>query len=198
MGRGVVYVAYGDAAEREMNYSLDSLRRWHDWPVVQVKSHVKGMGDGMSDKQRSRWAKVTMIDWTPWDDTLYLDADTRITGDLSAGFDILDDGWDMAMAFSEHQGNNWLWHVLPEDRALTKETWDGLQALQLQCGVMFVRKNDATRALFSAWRQEWRRCQDEDQGAFLRAWRESPVRLWLMGRPWNGGEVVRHYHGRAR
>ena len=202
MGRqrrqGVAYITYGDASEREMAYSLDTLRRFHDWPLVQMRSRVPGMTEDMTGKQKSRLAKVTMLDWTPWDDTLYLDADTRINGDLSAGFRILDDGWDMAMAFSENQGHDWLWHVLDDDRALTKETWDGLQALQLQCGVMFVRKNEATRALFDAWRREWAWHKDEDQAAFLRAWRESPVRLWLLGRAWNGGGLVAHYHGRVR
>jgi len=175
--------------------SLATLRRRHDWPVLQMRQNLPGM-DGMNDKQRSRWAKTTMLDWTPWLDTLYLDADTRVWGDLSAGFQVLDDGWDLALTISDNQAEDWLWHIDAGERAQTREECG--QMLQLQAGAFFVRRNRRTVGLWQQWATEWLRWGDEDQGAFLRALQASPVRLWLLGRPWNGGALVNHLYGRCR
>lgn len=197
MSRGVVYIAYGAKAEREMDYAVESLRRHHDWPVCQWRGHLPG--EPSTDKGRSRHAKTHMLDWTPFDDTLYLDADTRVQGDVAAGFAVLEAGWDVAMAPSANQGDDWLWHVSEDERALTRRVL-GYEALQLQAGVLFVRRNARTRALWAAWADEWARFADEDQGAFLRALDRVPVRLWLLGYPWNsnGGQLVNHFHGRVR
>ena len=153
----------------------------------------------LSDKQRSRLAKVRLFSWTPYKDTLYLDADTRVQGDISAGFDILDDGWDMAMTPSANQPGDgfWLWHVGDEEREETRRYYD-TEPIQLQGGMFFVRRNDWTRTLCDAWTDEWRRWGDEDQGALLRAMKACPVRLWMLGRDWNGGELVNHLFGRTR
>lgn len=197
--RGVVYVAFGQRAQAEMSASRDTLARFHpDWPVHVMSTSLPGAPERATNKQLSRWAKASMLSWSPFDDTLYLDADTRIRGDLSAGFAILANGWDVAMVASENQGHDWLWHSTDEDRALTRAEWGGMEALQLQCGLMFVRRNEATRALWGRWLAEWARGQGEDQGAFLRAYCQAPVKLWLLGKPWNGGAVVNHLFGRVR
>lgn len=195
--RGVIYIAYGEKAEREAEQSIATLRRFHDWPLVLMRQPFPELRQDATDKQKSRWAKVTMLDWTPFDDTLYLDADTRIYGDLSAGFEALAAGWDLALAPSDNQGQDWLWHVAGREREQTRADW-GFEPLQLQAGVMFVRRNERTRALWERWAYEWRWYAGEDQGALLRALREAPVRIWLLGRPWNGGALVGHLFGRTR
>jgi len=69
--------------------------------------------------------------------------------------------------------------------------------LSLQGGVFFFRKSPQAHAFFESWRQEWGRFGDQDQGAMLRAMALSPLRVWLLGRPWNGGAVIGHLFGRA-
>jgi len=69
--------------------------------------------------------------------------------------------------------------------------------LVLQAGVMWVRKNDRTRDLFERWGMVWWLQGGADQGALLLAFRFCPVRLWLFGRPWNGGPAIRHHFGAA-
>lgn len=197
--QGIAYIAYGEKARREVDASLETLRRFHDWPVVVAPEHPVPHTRFVdaTDKVRSRWAKVRLLDWAPWDKILYLDADTRVRGDLSAGFEILDDGWDMAMAPSSQQGRNWLWHCLPEERYEVREQW-GFEPVQLQAGMMFVRRSPAAQILFSAWTTQWVAYHDEDQAAFLRAYAQHPVKIWTLGSPWNGGALINHMCGRCR
>jgi len=193
--KGVVYIAYGGEAQAEMERSRVTLEQHNDLPVT-VAPVLPGM-EPLSDKQKSRQAKVRLFEWTPYRDTLYLDADTRVQGDVSGGFAILDGGWDLAIAPSVNQGEDWLWHVGEDEREETRRYYD-LQPVQLQGGVFFVRQNYLTETFFDAWADEWRRWGDEDQGALLRALKACPVRLWMLGRDWNGGKLIQHLFGRTR
>ena len=192
--QGVAYVAFGAQAEQEQEQAVASLQRVHSWPVEVVRNAPLGL----TDMQASRWAKTHLLDLVPFEQILYLDADTRVQGDLSAGFQVLDDGWDIALAFSENQGQDWLWHVGDEERNATRAAWGGMEPLQLQAGMMFVARNERTYELFAEWQRQWAQWKDQDQGALLRALRIKPVRVWLFGRPWNGGALVRHLFGRTR
>ncbi len=202
---GFVYVAFGAGAEREAAASIGSLRRFHQESVIVVsdndegripsadyflRSKTTGLAD---DVQRSRWAKVN-LDALPLDRACYLDADTRVQGDLSAGFEVLGDGWDLVITPSDHQAQEVMWHV---DEGEREATLDALACvpLALQGGVFFWRKNERTRAFFRAWREEWLRWKGQDQGALLRALWRAPLRVWVLGRPFNGGSVVQHRFG---
>lgn len=148
--------------------------------------------------RRSRWAKVNLDRWSPFCSTLYLDADTRIYTDVSAGFEILDAGWDMAISYSIQQGDASLRHIGEADRQATLRALCCAEVLQLQAGVMFFDKSVIVKRFFSAWRQEWSRFEGQDQGALLRALERVPLRVWLLGREWNGGTIIGHRFGMAR
>lgn len=196
---GVIMIAIGDRARSEAVSAIGSLKQRHDWPVAVVGEPVAGADSVIpfeSPGYGARRAKLSMDILSPWDQFLYLDADTRVRGDISTGFDILADGWDMAITASEHQERDWLWHVSDDERAETEQRHGRL--LQLQGGMMFVAKNERTAALFEAWRYEWSRYQQNDQAALLRAMQIAPVRLWLLGHDYNGGALVEHRFGRAR
>lgn len=178
---------------------IASLRQFHTWPVMAMSD---GTVDGADVIRRweqpgwgARWAKLHMDEVVPWDRYLYLDADTRVRGDLSAGFDILADGWDVALCLSQHQQSQWLWQASDEERQHTYEQPGML--LSLQGGVLYARKNERTQAFFQAWRAEWQRFAHIDQAALLRALWEYPVKVWLLGRDYNGGKLVDHRFGRA-
>jgi hypothetical protein len=195
----VVYVVYGEAARREAELSIKGLRQWHDWPVSVIGDNVEGAEriEFSRADEGGRWGKLNLNNLSPYDLTLYLDADTRPRGDLSVGFDILEDGWDMAITPSPMQGDELLWHVSDEERAATLKEL-GNEPLALQAGVMYISKNQGTARLFSAWRNEWLRWRDQDQAALLRALGRVPVRVWLLGRPYNGGALVDHRFGMIR
>ncbi len=206
--KGAVYVAYGEAARYEAAASIGSLREHTDLPVY-VLSDVKldmsrdMLGDGccigFPGGKGARWAKLSAESFVQeWDQFVYIDADTRIYADISAGFDILDDGFDVVMTASAAQGDELFWHVEDAETATTLMEVQNPEPLQLQCGMMFVQRNRRTEELFAIWREEWRRWGDQDQAAFVRALYKCPVKLWLLGRPWNGGAVIGHRWGAIR
>ncbi len=152
---------------------------------------------GFGDNGTGRWAKLNLDQLSPYDPTLYLDADTRVHGDARAILSILGDGYDLAVAPSTKQGTEALWHIAEDEREATFAEL-GRDLLQLQGGVIAFRKTAEVHALFAAWREEWQRWRDQDQAALLRALYRCPVRLWLLSNEWNGGALIEHRYGAAR
>ncbi len=200
--RGIVYVAFGERAKFEASRALASLRLVHRRMRVvvmgpaEVANGRKDWGT-MSDVQRSRYAKTRLDRLTPFAQTLYMDADTRVYAPITAGFDALDAGWDLVITTSDNQGDDVLWHIGGDERWATLEGL-GRVPLQLQGGIFWFKRSERVRSFFDAWAQEWDRWQDQDQAALLRALERVPLRTWLMGRPFNGGAVVGHRFGMAR
>lgn len=199
MNRGVLYVVYGPGAQREYGYSVRSLKQMHPgWSVAvigdkPIKCDKFIPFDGNLGTP-GRWAKVNLDKLTPFDDTLFLDADTRVFGDLSVGFQALEAGWDMAIVPSLDAK---FAHLSEEERDVTRfELGDHL--VQFNSGVIWFRKTKRIKRLFNLWRSEWLRWKDKDQAALLRALHQCPVKIWLMGKPFNGGQVVQHRFGGCR
>lgn len=204
-GRGVCIVAYGANARAAAAQSIASLREHSD---LQVR--VIGERSQPDDPDQvewfpcpqvdagGRWAKLSLDSLSPFEHTLYLDADTRVRGKLGAGFEILEAGWDVVLTASTRQGPDVMGHAPLGDRNATFEAIGCREILGLQAGVMYFARNERTAALFAAWRKEWQLMRYLDQPALLRALYRVPVRLWLLGRPFNGGELVEHLFGRAR
>jgi len=191
--RTALIVAFGEKAHLEATACRETALR-HGAEQAHILTRDYG---GVNHKQSSRYAKTHLLNWTACDDIVYLDADTRVTGDLSAGFDILSDGWDMAIVPSDNQGDQLLWHIGQAEKESTFLEL-GYIPLQLQAGVMFIRRNERTKAFFHAWFDEYCRYGDEDQAAFLRALNRVPLKIWLLGKPWNGGPVIQHRFGAFR
>lgn len=196
-----VYIAYGDAARKEARLSIKSLRQHNKGSVTVISDKRLGIGKfhemALGPGTPGRWAKVN-LDTLGFEQVCYLDADTRVYDSLQVGFDILAAGWDMVIVPSGQQGNGLLHHVSVAEREVTFSELGYSDALQLQGGVFWFRRNERTAALFEAWREEWSRWKDQDQAALLRALNRAPVRLWLLGKPFNGGPVVGHRFGMAR
>lgn len=198
---GVVYVAYGDGARREFLASVGSLWKHNPLPVAVIGDKpISGKAGFIPFDEPgpgARWAKLNLNNLIPFDNALYLDADTRIHGDIGAGFQLLADGWDMVIAPSSQQNGDLMHHVSEAERRATYEAVANPLPLALQAGVFFFNKKRTAR-LFELWREEWSIWKDQDQGALLRALARCPLRLCLLGRDWNGGELVEHLFGRAR
>jgi hypothetical protein len=80
--RGVVYIVWGNKTEPKLqamlNRSIASLRRVHP----DLPSTVRELPDGASLLD-----KASMYELSPYEQTLYLDADTEVVGRLDAGFE---------------------------------------------------------------------------------------------------------------
>jgi hypothetical protein len=204
MTRGVVFIAQGDNARTQAKAALGMLRRigctWlaaviADRPIEGAQ-HIYAEDRG--DDPGARWAKVNLDQLSPFEHTLYMDADTRaMSADIGIGFDLLADGWELVITPSANQGDDWLWHVGAEERELTEDEY-GARLVVLQGGVFWFKKCEAVTALFEAWRDEWGRYRGQDQAALLRAMGQAPIKCWLLGRPFNGGSVVKHLFKWAR
>ena len=191
--RGVIYVAVGDTAHREQSLSEKTLKEWHDLPitVLDLKDYSNEL------KKNSRWAKLNIDELSPYKTVLYLDADTRVRGDLTSGFEIVESGFDLVVMPSSNQDGDLFWHVSEKEREFTfREV--GYLPLQIQCGVWFTNINLRTKRFFQAWRAAYREFEDEDQAAFIRAFHRVPIKIWLLGFPWNGGALINHLFGRTR
>lgn len=200
---GAVYVAYGDPARAEARASIASLQAACSVPVAVVSDHSMEMR-GVKDIYHpdadpgGRLAKLELDRLSPYDQTIYIDADTRVRQDVTSGFRILASGWDMAISLSRRQGMDWLGNISQEDRILTATSLGVAGILALQAGVFFFRRCRAVIELFAAWRDEWKVLRQKDQGALLRALWQFPLRIWLLSPDWNSGSIVEHRFGKAR
>ena len=104
----------------------------------------------------------------------------------------------MALTPSASQGIDLFRHIGDCEKVNTLEVLQNPFPLQLQAGVMFIRRSQDVKSFFEAWYYEWHRFRGQDQAAMLRALDHNPIRIWLLGRAYNGGDVVQHHFGRAR
>lgn len=199
---GAVYIAIGERAQEEAKKSVASLQRFNDISVnilYAIEMLPKSPTTLNDDSQWSRWAKTNLNNLIEhWTYAIYIDADTRVRGSLMDGFNLLKDGWDMIITPSTNQGDDLMWHIDQEERDCTAKEIGCSKSLQLQGGLFFFRKCGRVDRLFECWREEWLRYQDQDQAALLRALHRAPVKIWLLGRPWNGGALVDHRFGALR
>ena len=201
---GVIYVAYGEPAQLAFRTSFFLLRRFYSGPVALVTDSGQDAPFGVAKilfpdmDPGARWAKLHIDVLSPYENTLYLDADTRPYGDISPGFIPLDNGWDIVITPSSQQGKDFLWKCSQEERELTYQVLRNPLPLSLQAGVFWYKKSKKLHDFFENWRSEWKRWSDQDQGALLRTMQQCPMKIWLLGRPWNGGAVIGHNFGSAR
>jgi hypothetical protein len=79
--RGILYIVWGDRIEPILQRSIDSVKKYHpELPIHVVRESPP------ADKLRSLELKTTMGLRTPFNTTLYLDADTIVMGDLTHAF----------------------------------------------------------------------------------------------------------------
>jgi hypothetical protein len=78
-GRGALYMVWGEKADRALARSIASLKRVHpDMPL-----HV----ERIDRSDAGLLCKCGMFNVTPFSETLFLDADTVVLGDLTFAFD---------------------------------------------------------------------------------------------------------------
>ena len=194
---GVVYVVYGDQARRAAEASIVSLKQQYDAvPILVIGEWVKGATQLKAfddEDSKGRWAKTNLDKLTDFDMTVYLDADTLVRQSIWPLFEVLEDGVEFVVAHSKEQEGSWMWHLTEEESTETLALLGN--CLVLQGGVFGFRRCPHVTRLFGAWRHEWLRWRDVDQGALVRALHRCPTKLWLLGRPWNGGAIVDHRFG---
>ena len=79
MKRGVLYIVWGDQIEPQLQRSIQSVKKYH--PAMPI--HVERVPDL---RERGLLQKAKMGAITPFESTLYLDADTVLLGNLDDAF----------------------------------------------------------------------------------------------------------------
>jgi hypothetical protein len=218
---GMVYLAFGSSSAKGALVSYQSLLQ------LGVKIPVINIGTvSMPDipllpwNGRSPWhpeegegkfyageIKPFLCDLSPFDYTLYIDADTEFYGSPIPGFERL--------AEFDILGRE---HEIKIRTALSwKESWWsrrgifntieylGERAPLFNTGVMFFRKTPDVRELFQDWYFEWLKYPVwDEQLALMRAIATHPeIKKGLLTVQWNGKErmqdqVIRHFFGSGR
>jgi hypothetical protein len=115
----------------------------------------------------SRWLKTQINAYSPYAETLFLDADILPIGALSSLWPYLAQG-DLAMAADRMPTLGRCDHVAQEEVEFTLAHLSP-QTVHFNSGVMLWRRTAATDALFAQWHREWHRFGQQDQLALARA-----------------------------
>ena len=192
--KGIVYITYGAKAKRQMLLNRNALKAaGMNYPITVIDEKRFQRRDA-----GGRWAKLNLDTLSPYEQTLYLDADTRVMSDISVGWDILNDGFDLVITPSTSQEGRLFQHIDNDERDYTFDFLCNPFPLQLQGGVFWFSKSERMNKFFQAWRKEWELYQDQDQAALLRALDRVPIKIWILSSEFNNGSLVIHYFGQAR
>lgn len=202
---GVIYMAWGENAVRQAEESIWSLRRQErGMPVMVVgdeaaESHFlkvrqvqfQRVDVNPFNENRSKGFKFLagrikplLAGISPWDQTLYVDADTCFKRSPMVGFSLLD-RWDVVIA--ETQTRSLAPGVVGEKEARATAAEIGSeQILYHNSGMIFWRRNERTDRLFDLWSEEWLRYGDwDEQVALLRALIGSEAVFLTVPYTWN-------------
>jgi hypothetical protein len=131
MSRGVLYIVWGKGCDRLLERSIASVNHWH--PELPV--HVEKMPDGSN-----LHCKAEMYDRSPYDETLFLDADTVVLGKLDYGFKMAATH-GMALTHS----------VSPWQRRFDKLPNAYPDSVEYSSGVVFFRRDVDLDDVFEDW-----------------------------------------------
>lgn len=150
-GRGVLYIATGAAHVAAAAASAASVRAANPGLAIAVFTDRPEAGAGFDRVEPIEAphirSKVDYLPRTPFEETLYLDTDTRVLGDLSDLFDMLG-RFDLAIAqraYVRATRSRSVWrHVVPA--AFPEHN----------SGVMLYRSSPAALGFLEAWRAAYR------------------------------------------
>lgn len=215
---GIYAVAFGEPSRECARKLIGSVRKhMPGLPVCLVSTKPLG-GETIFVEQRDsdiggRIAKLKAYELAPaaWRYVLYLDADIELVQPIDYLFQLLQDGWEMAICKDMNRYHTANMMLRPDNTDEAHATWAILLSpegsFQYNGGMMAFRRSEATRDFFRSWQTEWQKYGKRDQGALLRALYGNPLRLYLLGNQWNAsdryptpdGEIaVWHHNTQAR
>ncbi len=131
----------------------------------------------------SRWLKTQINTYSPYDETLFLDADILPLVNLSSLWPYLDQG-NVAMATDRMAEIGLCDHVTQAEVEFTLEQLSP-QTTHFNSGVLLWRRTVTTEALFTQWHCEWQRFGQQDQLALARAIDRTQTRVVPLPQSYN-------------
>lgn len=159
--RGALYIYWGNKFDDELAASVASAERF-GLPV-----HVKRL-----ERSPGLSVKAYMYDFTPFEETVYLDTDTLILDDLTFGLDM-----------AAHHGLA----ISLAPACYARRGGAGLpaEAVEYNTGVIFFRKEYAVAQLFELWKDYAGTYPSNDQTSFARAISELRFNPFVLPPNWN-------------
>lgn len=220
-------MAFGVKAAASARRSIFSLNRLGlNLPVTVVgdarvmgTNYLEWIGESPFDltqrtnfKFRSGRVKPFMYQCSPYDYTLYVDADCTFMQGVEDGFHALADNdlvvTEERLSLAElynKQLAGWEINIQERDTTVIEIGGDDAQKF-INSGVFFFRKSDALSKLFCDWHTEWMRFQEwDEQLAFTRAIYANPeVNIKRLAVNWNSPHlyekdcIIYHPYGRGQ
>lgn len=220
---GLIYMAFGEKAGQAVKKSVSTLKRLgFSYPVCVVGDvpvpgfeFSKWEGESPFDPTqkknfhfRAGRVKPFLYHHSPYDYTLYLDADTEFVKDIREGFDFLADH-DVALTqeyltvgelYNKFQAG---WEINIEERDQSIKEGISPEEKFINSGVIFFRKSEANKSLFKQWAIQWKRFQQwDEQLSLMRALNKSKSSRKYLLPMWNDPHVhdntiIFHNYGRG-
>jgi hypothetical protein len=193
--RGIYCVAFGDPARTcALRMMKSAKEHMPEIPIALCADRKIGPEDILIVEPDSdiggRRAKLRAYELAPaeWTAVLYLDADTKVVGDIRFYFQLIEDGWEFVICKDPHLMDTMHSFRRKNNLAELNET-EGklhtLHTLQYNGGVWAFGRNERIARFFARWQAEWERHAQRDQGALIRAMYSEPLRVYLLGNEWN-------------
>lgn len=131
----------------------------------------------------SRYLKTCLGRWSPYSETLFLDADILPRQPIGQLWHYLEQA-DFAMAADRLPTVAMCDHIAQAEKTYTLQRVPA-DSTQFNSGVMLWRKNTVTQQLFDQWQQEWQIFQKQDQLALVRAIHETGISIAKLPRTYN-------------
>lgn len=232
MINGVVYIAFGEKAKAEVEKSIASIKD------ISISVPIASVGDaeipgtyftswdnpppfsgGGKLSFRAGEVKPFLYKLSPFQNTLYLDADTIIKKDFTAGFDYLKEN-DICVSYhvkptgepwyvDEIFGNPKLSPPISDtsikERDATQKMIGDRRMPFINTGVIFFRTSNATKAFFETWYEEWKIFSgwDEQMAAHRAIVRCPETKVMLLPPIWNQkyeneDTIISHHMGKRK
>ncbi len=222
---GIIYMSFGEKAAAGVLKSIQSLSRMGSEIPVTVVGNTRVEGADFIEWEgqtpfaaternnfqfRAGRVKPFLYGYSPYDFTLYIDADTEFIRDITPGFQALKE-YDIAISeelllisglYNKKQAG---WEInIQEQKQTLREI--GKDERFLNSGVIFFRKSEASARLFASWAKEWMRYQQwDEQLALTRALHQTNgLKLKRLSTDWNNPHrdrsrtiIIFHNYGRG-
>lgn len=165
---------WGEHARQEAARSIESLAPFG------LEIHVHELEEDCGHS-----AKAQMYELSPFDETLFLDSDTRVLGDLTFGFDMAA-RHGLAVAIAPACLARRQWAESPGARAQV-----GRDLVEYNSGVIFFRKGPRNRELFETWRTSADDYGPLDQWGFAQAIFDTGRNPFVLPQNWNFRAIPR-------
>jgi hypothetical protein len=184
-------MTFGEKSLKAAMNSYSSVLKFCSIPAVTVGDYHSSDVPGIFWQGETPWEKSEprsqrfyagrvkpwLYNYTPFENTLYLDADTEAKGSIESGFALLetadiliaDDGRKMEGLFRHSKpGPTWDW--IRKERDFTHDFIGKASNNQINTGAIFFKKSRQAHVFFANWYKEWLRFGKwDEQFSFMRA-----------------------------